>query len=465
MRAPTRARTRHAHARVAPAALVAILALAACGGGDDGVSPPPARVVAQVEIVTATPNVLFSDDVQFAAVARDSAGAVMDSVTLAWRAVDESVVTVNAAGLVTGRGTGRTLVIASAGGHADTAAIEVPKRWTDVDAGWGFACALDDDGAAWCWGANGIGQLGNGTGGTTSFSSLPVRVVTDQRFTSIHAGLYTACGLTADGTPWCWGDIVGDKQAATRLPTRLLGSTRFRSLGLGDGNFCGPTLEGELKCWGVDFGGSPVAHGPARGYVQAALNNGDAGGNGSGCALTATGEAWCWGYNGQGSYGTGGFESSIVPARAFPDYAFAQVAAGTAHNCGRTQAGEVRCAGSHGGYGSLGDGSADDYSATPRRASLGQPATQLESDNRGSCAVLADGTVRCWGAFVIAATQPWAVPAVTRAVRLAMGNGTGYALTANGRIWAWGGNDTGQLGDASTARRETPAPVRDRWAL
>ncbi len=66
-----------------------------------------------------------------------------------------------------------------------------------------FACALDERGKAWCWGDNGVGQLGRGDSGESS--NLAVGVQGDLSFEHMVVGTGVACGLSGE-TLYCWGD-------------------------------------------------------------------------------------------------------------------------------------------------------------------------------------------------------------------------------------------------------------------
>jgi alpha-tubulin suppressor-like RCC1 family protein len=91
------------------------------------------------------------------------------------------------------------------------------QEWDAVVTGASFACALRS-GAAWCWGRNDAGQLGDGT---QEIRIVPTRVAGGHRFTRITAGLSHACGLRADSIALCWGanarGEVGDGTSEPRL--------------------------------------------------------------------------------------------------------------------------------------------------------------------------------------------------------------------------------------------------------
>jgi alpha-tubulin suppressor-like RCC1 family protein len=62
--------------------------------------------------------------------------------------------------------------------------------------------AMTSDGAAYCWGRNASGQLGDGS---ADDSEEPVRVEGLSGVVSISAGQWHSCAVTGDGTAWCWG--------------------------------------------------------------------------------------------------------------------------------------------------------------------------------------------------------------------------------------------------------------------
>lgn len=143
-------------------------------------------------------------------------------------------------------------------------AIDSPLRFGMIDAGTGFTCGLAADGRAYCWGSDGKGGLGDGP--ATAPPGSVVAVAGGRTFTTLAVGGEHACGLTPDGSAYCWGSDesgdIGDGGpsagcgATCTSPTLAAGGLRFGSITAGYGFSCGITTDGLAYCWGLNFGGS-----------------------------------------------------------------------------------------------------------------------------------------------------------------------------------------------------------------
>ena len=116
-------------------------------------------------------------------------------------------------------------------------------------------CGITTAGAAYCWGSNYHGEIGDGTR-TDRWN--PTTVFGELTFKSITAlGIHT-CGLTTAGAAVCWGENaygeLGDGTAATaRLtPTVVSGGLTFQAITAGAGSTCGVTVAQSAFCWGVN---------------------------------------------------------------------------------------------------------------------------------------------------------------------------------------------------------------------
>jgi hypothetical protein len=141
--------------------------------------------------------------------------------------------------------------------------VDHPVRFTQVAVlGW-WACGLDVEGAAHCWGAAGYDDAGRDKtpragfercerwGTQTWCNTRPAPVAGGLRFRSITAmprgsmpWFAEMVGLAADGRAYLWD--------AARAPRPWNPDRRWASVAAGDWGQCGVTTGGELFCWGRD---------------------------------------------------------------------------------------------------------------------------------------------------------------------------------------------------------------------
>jgi plastocyanin len=106
-------------------AFAAIALLVACGDSSSDVTPPPAVVVARIELSAATTALTMQQTVQLSAVARTASGTVVGSAQPAWSSTAPAIATVSAAGLVTGVAAGSATIRATLGSVSGTLDVTV----------------------------------------------------------------------------------------------------------------------------------------------------------------------------------------------------------------------------------------------------------------------------------------------------------------------------------------------------
>lgn len=149
--------------------------------------------------------------------------------------------------------------------------------------------------------------------------------------------------------------------------------------------------------------------------------------------------------------------------------AFYQVSAGRVHTCGVTTDNRLFCWGARGlGDPSLGDGTTNG-SLTPIAIGGGLRFRQVSAGFSTTCAVTVDYRAYCWGANYRGevgdgSTTTRLTPApvagghLFRQVQISFEHTCGLSYTGN-KVYCWGGNLYGQLGDGTTTERHTPVLV------
>jgi alpha-tubulin suppressor-like RCC1 family protein len=287
-----------------------------------------------------------------------------------------------------------------------------------VTVGGGFACGLDA-GAAFCWGQEFDGELGNG-GSPGDSTRVPVPVAGGLRFRAISAGYGTVCAVTAAGEPYCWGENgsgqlgIGTIGAGSMVPARVSGPARFTAISVGTTSSCGLTEDGRAYCWGGGYGStgvvtpdSAVCQGTRCWYttpqpVSTAVRfRSISAGNGFTCAVATDGAGWCWGAqfdepSGYGVLGSGSTQGSPTPVRVAGGLTFTEIETGTRAACGLTADGTAYCWGANSG-GELGIGRADNNPhPTPQRVS-GDVRFRTLSLGEVSCGISTTARLYCWG--------------------------------------------------------------------
>jgi alpha-tubulin suppressor-like RCC1 family protein len=278
-----------------------------------------------------------------------------------------------------------------------------------VASGNSFSLALEADGTVWAWGANGDGELGNGS---DSNSFVPVQVAGLTGVTAIAASVYDGLALKSDGTVWAWGanfdgELGNGTTTESNTPVQVIGLTGVTA-------------------------------------ISASFHD---------LALRNDGTVWAWGANFYGELGNGTTTQATMPVRVSGLTGVSSIAAGNVHSVAIRNDGTVWAWGAN-FSGQLGDGTNTDH-ATPIRVPNLANITQISTKWHYNLALGADGIIRAWGANSFGqlgngttsdSNIPVQVTGLTTAKKIFAGSANSVAELADGTVWVWGDYEFSQFG-------------------
>ena len=307
----------------------------------------------------------------------------------------------------------------------------IPDTWTAVSAGSTGNCAIATDATAWCWGNDSLGELGNGavlTADQPSPSPVDTGGPIPDTWLAISAGDFNTCAIGADGTAWCWGAdgsgelgngaLTGNQPSPSPVDTAGAVPDTWTAISAGDDYACAIAADATAWCWGNDSG-PQLGNGAALAANQPSPTPVDttgpipdtwaaitAGSNGT-CAIAADGTAWCWGNDGGGKLGNGAALTDPQPSPSAVDTTgpipdtWTAISAGPAHTCAIATDGSAWCWGTD-FEDMLGNGpvvTANQPSPSPvdTAGPIPDTWTAISAGSISTCAVAAGGGVRCWG--------------------------------------------------------------------
>lgn len=308
-----------------------------------------------------------------------------------------------------------------------------------------------------------------------------------------------SASIRPNGSLWLSGiNFEGQLGDGTKLsspaPVQVLptgSSTRWSQVATGTSHTLALTTDGHLQAWGGNCDGqlgdgtahshtTPVLVAMPEAAAQAQWKQ-IAAGTSHSLALTADGQLFAWGNNDQGQLGNGSSLDSPTPVPvSLPVSAstttWAQIAAGNDHTLALTTDGRLFAWGNN-QYGQLGDGSNHD-ALYPVAVGLTKKLANLRwayvaAGRFHTLAITDDGRIYTWGSNRFGQLgeehdtqhnlpEPLALPqhlAIERWTQVAAGDAHSVALSTDGHLIAWGNNCVGQLGNGSTTWQLSPVAI------
>jgi alpha-tubulin suppressor-like RCC1 family protein len=359
----------------------------------------------------------------------------------------------------------------------------LPCVFFAVAAGPSHTCAIKSDQTLWCWGTNTMGELGDGT---TADHPKPTQVPKLVNVTRVALGKSFTCALS-DGALVCWGKndlgqlgIGSTEVKKTPTPVVLPSAASALAVAAGDAHAFAILTNKKVYCWGSNKSGqlglgtmNATSLEPApvtlKFDVDASSASAIVGGGAHSCARDVQNVASCWGANASGQLGNGSTKTEWSPVIA-SSY-IESLAGGANHTCALATEGSVQCWGL-GSFGQLGDGNKTSSSFPIAVPGLMKKCTAISAGKGNhSCAIQKDGTLWCWGDNFfgqlgigthgdVEVTPKQVVALGADVATVAAGAMHTCAIrSSDGKLFCWGLNSGGQLGDGSTMLANAPKPV------
>jgi alpha-tubulin suppressor-like RCC1 family protein len=218
-------------------------------------------------------------------------------------------------------------------------------------------CGIETQGAMYCWGYNGSGQIGNNT---VALATSPQVVENSADWSALAVGGDHTCGINVMGVPRCWGlnanGQVGDGTTVDRrVPVALTpvsAMPKGTAIAAGQNHTCMVGEDSSLWCWGDNLQGqlavntlfstntarpTPLLEGGWRTVAAGGAHT---------CAIRTDGTLWCWGANHRGQLGDGSLIARRAPVKIEGE-GWTSVSCGTDHTCGTRDDGSTWCWGNN----------------------------------------------------------------------------------------------------------------------
>ena len=376
---------------------------------------------------------------------------------------------------------------------------------TDVWGGARSCIALCSDSTVWCWGFNWFGKLGDGT---TIDRYVPIQVHGPNdvghlsSIIAIMGGEAHNIALKADSTVWCWGGnwvvptvkmgLLGSNDSSdseSHFPVQVAGPDgvgflhSIKAIGGRGYHTLAIKSDGTVWAWGYNKSGELGNNDPShankcypvqvQGLDKPAIAVTD--GYDFSVALMSDGTLRSWGDNNTGQLGNNGTASSDSAVTVYGLTNVIQVSCGWSHVLAVRADSTVWAWGGN-ATGQLGNGSYASSNVPQQVAGLSS-IVDVSGGDGSSLALKSDGTIWKWGASDTGHTQggpnptdrltpvkDTEPPGMTNVVVARARDYHNVALTADGKVWAWGFNANGQCGDGTGNNvKSVPVLVQFPW--
>jgi alpha-tubulin suppressor-like RCC1 family protein len=323
---------------------------------------------------------------------------------------------------------GQLGLLNTTGKSVPTHNIQNSNKWVQVSAGSSHFAGIKSDGTLWLCGAGTNSQLGDST--TTTKSSPVQTVATGTNWKQVAANNGNTCAIKTDGTLWIWGNGA---QGA-----------------LGDNTVAAKNSPIQTIATGTNW----------KQAISGYLSN---------AGIKTDGTLWLWGYNVSGQLGNNSRTNTSSPVQTICQGTnWKQLSFGHYHSAAVKTDGTLWTWGAN-DYGQLGDNTTIDKSSPIQTIATGTNWKQVSCGYGFAAGIKTDGTLWLWGdntsgqlgdSTITHKSSPiQTIAGGNNWKQVSCGAQQTIAIKTDGSAWAWGYNNSGQLGDNTTTSKSSPVQV------
>ncbi len=347
------------------------------------------------------------------------------------------------------------------------------------------------NGVIYCWGYNNYGQLG--TNNRTSYSS-PVSIVDGASYVDVACGGHFTVGIRgSDGSLWAWGinatktipnglsgGLASAAPASFSSPVSAFGRRSYVKVYAGQSYAAAIDNNGSAWIWGLCHNENTIIANAVANYTPVQYPFFEDGASfckaqaNCGFLLDKQSILWGWGINTTGQLGLGlrGHMSffQIVGGNDYLNVSWSVVASGGNHTIGIKLSDGTCWAWGRAAEGEIGDNQIASSRSSPVSVVGGYLFSDVACGSSTTCAIQAsDGRLYGWGANTVGQigdntttnqSSPVSVVDTASYIKIYGSDNTFMAIRgADGTAWGWGAGAAGCLGNNSISNASTPVSV------